>query len=87
MSVISDELTSTGWPPSSAPDHAGATLPYQVARIVDPADAEFHDKQCQRSTDPYATESCLVLFPPVAAGGLPMDNPGVKLGSLEAAEG
>jgi len=81
-----DELTSTGWPPSSAPDHAGAAaLPGRADRR--PRGAEFMDKQLSAEVlTPYG-RSHAVLFSTRWRLEAPMDNPGVKLGSLVAAEG
>ena len=52
------------------------SLPYQVARIVDPADAEFMDKQVSvGSADPHRRRHARAVLHPVAAGGLPTGQP------------
>jgi peptide chain release factor 3 len=63
------------------------SLPYQIARIVDPADAEFMDRQVvSRSPDPHRWSHARAVLHPVAAGGLPTGHRDVKLESLVAAE-
>ena len=62
------------------------SLPYQVARIVDPADAEFMDKQVSAEVLTRTDGVMLVLFStPWRLEGFQRDNPDVKLGSLVAA--
>ncbi len=52
------------------------SLPYQVARIVDPADAEFMSKQVSvGSPDPHRRSHARAVLHPVAAGGLPTGQP------------
>jgi peptide chain release factor 3 len=64
------------------------SLHYQVARIVDPADAEFMDKQVSSEVLTRTDGVMLVLFStPWRLEGFQRDNPDVKLGSLVAAEG
>jgi peptide subunit release factor RF-3 len=64
------------------------SLPYRVARIVDPADAEFMDKQVSSEVLTRTDGVMLVLFStPWRLEGFQRDNPDVKLGSLVAAEG
>ena len=63
-------------------------LPYQVARIVDPADAEFMNKQVSAEVLTRTDGVMLVLFSTRwRLEGFQRDNPHVKLGSLVAAEG
>jgi peptide chain release factor 3 len=62
------------------------SLPYQVARIVDPADAEFMSKQVSAEVLTRTDGVMLVLFStPWRLEGFQRDNPDVKLGSLVAA--
>jgi peptide chain release factor 3 len=64
------------------------SLPYQVARTVDPADAEFMAKQVSAEVLTRTDGVMLVLFStPWRLQGFQRDNPDVKLGSLVAAEG
>ena len=64
------------------------SLPYQVARIVDPADAEFMDRQVSAEVLTRTDGVMLVLFSTRwRLEGFQRDNPDVKLGSLVAAEG
>ncbi|WP_099041824.1 peptide chain release factor 3 [Mycobacterium neglectum] len=64
------------------------SLPYQVARVVDPADAEFMNKQVSSEVMTRSDGVMLVLFStPWRLEGFQRDNPDVKLGSLVAAEG
>ncbi|MGV0852581.1 peptide chain release factor 3 [Mycolicibacterium phlei] len=61
-------------------------LPYQVARIVDPADAEFMDKQVSAEVMTRSDGVMLVLFStPWRLEGFQQDNPHIKLRSLVAA--
>ncbi|KUI15380.1 peptide chain release factor 3 [Mycolicibacterium acapulense] len=61
-------------------------LPYQVARVVEPADAEFMDKQVSAEVLTRSDGVMLVLFStPWRLEGFQRDNPDVKLGSLVAA--
>lgn len=61
-------------------------LPYQVARVVDPADAEFMDKQVSAEVLTRSDGVMLVLFStPWRLEGFQRDNPDVKLASLVAA--
>jgi peptide chain release factor 3 len=63
-------------------------LPYQVARIVDPVDAEFMSKQVSAEVLTRTDGVLLVLFStPWRLQGFQRDNPDIKLGSLVAAEG
>ncbi|MGV0788382.1 peptide chain release factor 3 [Mycolicibacterium sp. XJ2] len=62
------------------------SLPYQVARVVAPADAEFMDKQVSAEVLTRSDGVMLVLFStPWRLEGFQRDNPDVKLGSLVAA--
>jgi peptide chain release factor 3 len=64
------------------------SLPYQVARVVDPADAEFMSRQVSSEVMTRSDGVMLVLFStPWRLEGFQRDNPDVKLGSLVAAEG
>ena len=64
------------------------SLPYQVARIVDPADADFMNRQVSAEVLTRTDGVMLVLFStPWRLEGFQRDNPDVKLGSLVAAEG
>ncbi|ORB66682.1 peptide chain release factor 3 [Mycolicibacterium tusciae] len=64
------------------------SLPYQVARVVDPADAEFMNRQVSAEVLTRTDGVMLVLFStPWRLEGFQRDNPDVKLGSLVAAEG
>jgi hypothetical protein len=57
------------------------SLPYQVARMVDPVDTEFMDKQVSAEVLTRTDGVMLVLFStPVAAGGLPTGQPGCEAG-------
>ena len=64
------------------------SLPYQVARIVDPADADFMARQVSSEVLTRTDGVMLVLFSTRwRLEGFQRDNPDVKLGSLVAAEG
>jgi peptide chain release factor 3 len=64
------------------------SLPYQVARVVDPADADFMGGQVSTEVLTRTDGVMLVLFStPWRLQGFERDNPAVKLGSLVAAEG
>jgi peptide chain release factor 3 len=64
------------------------SLPYQVARVVDPADAEFMNRQVSSEVMTRSDGVLLVLFStPWRLEGFQRDNPDVTLGSLVAAEG
>ncbi len=64
------------------------SLPYQVARIVDPEDAEFMSKQVSSEVLTRSDGVLLVLFSTKwRLEGFQRDNPSVKLRSLVAAEG
>ncbi|BDY29798.1 peptide chain release factor 3 [Mycolicibacterium mageritense] len=61
-------------------------LPYQVARIVDPEDAEFMNRQVSAEVLTRTDGVMLVLFStPWRLEGFQRDNPGIKLRSLVAA--
>lgn len=63
-------------------------LLYQVARVVDPADVEFMNKQVSSEVLTRTDGVLLVLFStPWRLEGFQRDNPDIKLGSLVAAEG
>ncbi|MCG7610729.1 MULTISPECIES: peptide chain release factor 3 [Mycobacterium] len=63
-------------------------LPYQVARVVSPEDAEFVNKQVSCEVLTRTDGVMLVLFStPWRLEGFQRDNPDIKLGSLVAAEG
>ncbi|NOQ61354.1 peptide chain release factor 3 [Mycolicibacterium fortuitum] len=63
-------------------------LPYQVARVVSPEDAEFVNKQVSCEVLTRSDGVMLVLFStPWRLEGFQRDNPNIKLGSLVAAEG
>lgn len=63
-------------------------LPYQVARVVKPEDAEFVNKQVSCEVLTRSDGVMLVLFStPWRLEGFQRDNPDIKLGSLVAAEG
>ncbi len=62
------------------------SLPYQVARVVDPEDAEFMNKQVSCEVLTRSDGVLLVLFStPWRLEGFQRDNPSVKLRSLVAA--
>ncbi|SEH47483.1 bacterial peptide chain release factor 3 (bRF-3) [Mycolicibacterium rutilum] len=62
------------------------SLPYQVARTVDPADAEFMNKQVSAEVLTRSDGVMLVLFStPWRLEGFQRDNPDIELGSLVAA--
>lgn len=62
------------------------SLPYQVARVVDPEDADFMNKQVSAEVLTRTDGVMLVLFStPWRLEGFQRDNPDVKLGSLVAA--
>lgn len=64
------------------------SLPYQVARIVDPEDAEFMDKQVSAEVLTRTDGVMLVLFStPWRLQGFQRDNPDITLRSLVAAAG
>ena len=64
------------------------SLSYQVARMVDPADAEFMNRQVSAEVLTRTDGVMLVLFSPRwRLEGFQRDNPNVQLGSLVAAEG
>lgn len=64
------------------------SLPYQVARVVLPEDAEFVNKQVSCEVLTRTDGVMLVLFStPWRLEGFQRDNPDIKLGSLVAAEG
>ncbi len=64
------------------------SLPYQVARIVDPEDAEFVNRQVSAEVLTRTDGVMLVLFStPWRLEGFQRDNPSIKLRSLVAAEG
>ena len=63
-------------------------LPYQIARIVAPEDADFVNKQVPAEVLTRSDGVMLVLFStPWRLEGFQRDNPDMKLGSLVAAEG
>ena len=63
------------------------SLPYQVARIVDPEDAEFVGRQVSSEVMTRTDGVLLVLFStPWRLEGFQRDNPEVKLRSLVAAQ-
>lgn len=63
-------------------------LPYQVARIVDPEDADFMNRQPSAEVMTRTDGVMLVLFStPWRLEGFQRDNPEIKLRSLVAAEG
>lgn len=63
-------------------------LPYQVARIVDPEDAEFMNRQISAEVLTRTDGVMLVLFStPWRLEGFQRDNPDITLRSLVAAEG
>ncbi|CQD07822.1 peptide chain release factor 3 [Mycolicibacterium conceptionense] len=63
-------------------------LPYQVARVVRPEDAEYVNKQVSCEVLTRTDGVMLVLFStPWRLEGFQRDNPDIKLGSLVAAEG
>lgn len=63
-------------------------LPYQVARVVRPEDAEFVNRQVSAEVLTRSDGVMLVLFStPWRLEGFQRDNPDIKLGSLVAAEG
>ncbi len=62
------------------------SLPYQIARVVDPEDAEFMSKQVSCEVLTRTDGVLLVLFStPWRLEGFQRDNPSVKLRSLVAA--
>ncbi|MFN3002950.1 peptide chain release factor 3 [Mycolicibacterium wolinskyi] len=64
------------------------SLPYQVARIVDPEDADFVNRQVSAEVLTRTDGVMLVLFStPWRLEGFQRDNPNIKLRSLVAAEG
>lgn len=64
------------------------SLPYQVARVVDPKDADFVNRQVSAEVLARADGVLLVLFStPWRLEGFQRDNPDIELGSLVAAEG
>jgi peptide chain release factor 3 len=64
------------------------SLPYQVARIVDPEDADFVNRQVSAEVLTRSDGVMLVLFStPWRLEGFQRDNPSITLGSLVAAEG
>ncbi|MDH6197991.1 peptide chain release factor 3 [Mycobacterium frederiksbergense] len=64
------------------------SLPYQIARIVDPEDAEFVNRQVSCEVLTRTDGVMLVLFStPWRLEGFQRDNPDIKLRSLVAAEG
>lgn len=63
-------------------------LPYQVARVVRPEDADFVNRQVSAEVLTRSDGVMLVLFStPWRLEGFQRDNPDIKLGSLVAAEG
>ncbi|MGV0783780.1 peptide chain release factor 3 [Mycolicibacterium sp. XJ775] len=63
-------------------------LPYQVARVVSPEDADFVNRQVSAEVLTRSDGIMLVLFStPWRLEGFQRDNPDIKLGSLVAAEG
>ena len=63
------------------------SLPYQVARIVDPEDADFVNRQPSAEVLTRTDGVMLVLFStPWRLEGVQRDNPGITLRSLVAAE-
>ncbi|NOR03429.1 peptide chain release factor 3 [Mycolicibacterium fortuitum] len=63
-------------------------LPYQVARVVSPEDADFVNRQVSAEVLTRSDGVMLVLFStPWRLEGFQRDNPDIKLGSLVAAEG
>ena len=63
-------------------------LPYQVARVVDPADADFVGRQVSAEVLTRTDGVQLALFStPWRLQGFQRDNPDVKLSALVAAEG
>ncbi|WP_018598662.1 peptide chain release factor 3 [Mycobacterium sp. 155] len=64
------------------------SLPYQVARVVSPEDADFVNRQVSAEVLTRTDGVMLVLFStPWRLEGFQRDNPTIKLGSLVAAEG
>ncbi|BBX88377.1 peptide chain release factor 3 [Mycolicibacterium boenickei] len=64
------------------------SLPYQVARVVRPEDAEYVNRQVSAEVLTRSDGVMLVLFStPWRLEGFQRDNPDIKLGSLVAAEG
>ncbi len=64
------------------------SLPYQVARIVDPEDAEFVNRQVSAEVLTRTDGVMLVLFStPWRLEGFQRDNPSITLRSLVAADG
>ncbi|MUL81548.1 MULTISPECIES: peptide chain release factor 3 [unclassified Mycolicibacterium] len=64
------------------------SLPYQIARVVAPEDAEFVNRQVSAEVLTRSDGVMLVLFStPWRLEGFQRDNPNIKLGSLVAAEG
>ncbi|WP_458317213.1 peptide chain release factor 3 [Mycolicibacterium brisbanense] len=64
------------------------SLPYQVARVVSPEDADFVNRQVSAEVLTRTDGVMLVLFStPWRLEGFQRDNPNIKLGSLVAAEG
>ena len=64
------------------------SLPYQVARIVDPEDADFVNRQVSAEVLTRTDGVMLVLFStPWRLEGFQRDNPSITLRSLVAAEG
>jgi peptide chain release factor 3 len=62
------------------------SLPYEIARIVDTADAEFMDKQVSAEVLTRSDGVMLVLFSTKwRLEGFQLDNPNVRLGTLVAA--
>lgn len=63
-------------------------LPYQIARVVSPEDADFVNRQVSAEVLTRSDGVMLVLFStPWRLEGFQRDNPDIKLGSLVAAEG
>jgi peptide chain release factor 3 len=64
------------------------SLPYQVARVVQPEDADFMNRQVSAEVMTRSDGVLLVLFStPWRLQGFQRDNPDIKLGSLVAAQG
>lgn len=64
------------------------SLPYQIARVVSPEDADFVNRQVSAEVLTRSDGVMLVLFStPWRLEGFQRDNPDIKLGSLVAAEG
>ena len=78
--------TDTGTAVAAEPAIMMESLPYQVARVVEPEDAEFMSKQVSCEVLTRTDGVMLVLFStPWRLEGFQRDNPSIKLRSLVAA--